>query len=298
MSSVHTYGDGVLPSAELRALEREYHAAVSARPSPEGAQRAAMLIDALAGLWERFRRGQFASDNEDIDEYATPTLRFFLIPFYIGRLHAAVQGSTRPQHLESAVASLRAFADEMVRLGLAAREEPMPSAPGARRERAVADFRARRELEARLQRANDLTARDDLQRGFVGDAVDEEAEREVVMDLLRLSALEARAMARSAEEELPLARMRAEGVRPEVPKGPPPKMWVQRIEREEQMKKVFAPIERLMPKQLPPDDETIAKPDRPSPKLDASDDEEAEMARKEASRWDDYKDEHPPFSQM
>lgn len=293
------YGDGILPTAQFRELETEYHKVINMSPSSEQVSvYCSELISRFTNLWEYFQRGHFYSDNEDIDEYSTSNLRFFLIPYYIGRLHMMFQGNVRPQHLESAIIFMKAFLDHMVHLGVIEKEKEIPNNPTERRQRAIADFMERKELEQRLQRMNDLTKRDDLQRGYVGDQVDEETERELIQDLLKLSAIEARAMVRSAVEELPFARMRAQGVKPEVPTDPPPKMWVQKIEREEQMKKVFAPIERLLPKPLPPDDETIAKPDKPKPKLDASDDEEAELARKEASRWDDYKDDHPPFSQM
>jgi hypothetical protein len=75
-------------------------------------------------------------------------------------------------------------------------------------------------------------------------------------------------------------------------------MWVQNIERGDQQKKVFAPLESIMPQPLPPNDETWAKPDVPRPKRDASDEEEAELARKEEAQWDDWRDRHPPFSGM
>ncbi|KAH0806158.1 Immunoglobulin-binding protein 1 [Histomonas meleagridis] len=293
------FDEGVLPSAHLRDLVAEYESVLKMPPaSEETAQIASSLIEKFTRLWEFFRRGQFYSSNEDLDEYSTSKLRFFLIPYYIGRLHLIFQGNSRPDHLETSISLLQSFSDQMVHFKVIEKEKPIPTNPNDRRQRAVAEYKEKRELEQRLQRMNELTKRDDLQRGYVGDPVDEETERELLHDLLRYSAMEARSFVRSAQDELPFARMRAEGVKPQKPSGPPPKMWVHKIEREEQMKKVFAPYDRLLPKPLPPDDETFAKPEKPRPKLDASDDDEAEQARKEASKWDDWKDDHPPFSQM
>lgn len=292
-----TFDAGVLPIAQFRDLEDQYIDALKLSPKEEStAATATFLINKFNTLWEFYRRGGFYSANEDLEEFSTNSMRFLLIPYYIGRLHLLFQGKSRPEHLEAAGNIFSAFSEEMTRLEVIDEDKPVPTNPTDRRTRMIAEYQDKKELEARIQAVNKRSTRDDLQRGFVGDSIDEETERDLIMTVMKLCAMEARALIRSAQDELPFARMMAEGVKPEEPKGPPPKMWVQRIEREEQRKKVFAPLEDIMPRELPPDDETWAQPGKPSPQLDASDEEEAELARKKAADWDDWKDDHPPFS--
>lgn len=294
-----TFDAGVLPIAQFRECEDQY---INLLKEPANKEETGHAANALLGkfnnMWDFFRRGGFYSANEDMEEFSTNCIRFFLIPYYIGRLHMLFQGVSRPEHLEAASAILTAFSEEMTRLCVIGEDKPFPTAPAERRTRTIADFQDKKELEARIQAVNKNSTRDDLQRGFIGDAVDEETERDLISTVLKLCAMEARAIVRSATDELPLARMMAAGVKPEEPSGPPPKMWVHRIDREDQRKKVFAPLEDIMPRPLPPDDETWAQPDVPGPRLSASDDEEAEEARKKAADWDDWKDDHPPFSGM
>ena len=289
---------GQISSNYFRQLEGEYHEIIKLPPnSSEAISKLNELLEKFEILWDHFRRGQFYSKNEDIDEYSTSTLKYFLIPFYIGRLHTLFQGQSRPSHLETSITYFDAFSDQMTQFKLVEKERPLPNNPNERRERIIIDFKERKELENKIQKINDLTKNEE--RGILGDRVDEELERELVMDLLKLSVIESRSFSRSCNDELPFAKMRAEGIKPEEPKNPPPKIWFQRIDREQARKSVFAPLEDVMPRELPPDDETFASTsDKKKPELDASDEEEREAARKEASRWDDWKDDHPPFSQM
>jgi len=290
---------GILPAAQLRACETEYHQLIKIPQPPDVEPRASILIEKLNSIWDFFRRGGFYSDNEDLDEFSNDRLKFFLIPFYIGRIHTLFNGKERPSHLESSISYFGAFSDEMTKLGIVDPEKPIPTSPAERRQFKIAEFKERKELEARLQRMNELTKSDD-DRGNIGDRVDEETERELIIDLLHLSCIDARSMSNSAVEEIPLARMRAEGVKVED-QGPPPKIWVQRIDRESIRKNVFTPLEYVKPQPIPrcPSDDDIAHgPEKPKARIDASDDEEAEQARKEAEEWAIYKDEHPPFSQM
>jgi immunoglobulin-binding protein 1 len=294
-----TFIPGVLPIAEFRATEDSYIDLLKQSPAlPATAESASGLMATFNTLWDFFRRGQFYSDNEELEELSTNTARFFLIPYYIGRLHLLFQGETRPSHLEAAAAILTSFSEQMTRFAIIPEDKPIPSDPSDRRSRMVADYQEKKALEERIQAVNRRSTRDDLQRGFIGDMVDEETERDLIWNVLKLCAMEARSLIRNSIEELPFAQMRAAGVKPEEPKGPVPKMWVQKIDREDQRKRVFAPLEDVMPQPLPPDDETWASPDTPKPKRDASDEEEAEAARREDARWDDWKDDHPPFSGM
>jgi hypothetical protein len=293
------FEEGILPARQFRSVEDEYLDLLKQSPAlPTTAESATVIISKLNILYDFFRRGHFYSENEEIEEMSTSTIRFFLLPYYIGRCHLLYQGAPRPAHLEAATAILTQFSDEMVRLGVIGKDSPIPRDPGDRRTRLIAEIHEKKALEARVQELNRRTTRDDLQRGFVGDTVDEETERTLIWTVLKLSAMEARGMARAATDELPFARMMADGVRPEEPAAPPPKMWVKKIDRADQIKRVFAPLEDIMPQPLPPDDETWAKPDVPGPREDASDDEEAEQARQERAKWDDWKDAHPPFSGM
>lgn len=290
------FEDGRLPFLFLRNCEKEYHELIKLSPSdPSVTQKAQELINNFDKIWNHFRHGGFTSKNEEIDEYSNSLLKFFLVPYYAGRLHLLFQGRQRPAHLEAAVAYLTAFSDEMTRFRIVQEEPPEPTNPNDRRNRTVNEYKQRKELEQKLQRMNDLTKAED-DRGQIGDYVDAELEREVLMDLLKLSVLEARVHARAAKEELPFALMHAQGVKPEEPKEPPRKLWFQRIDRNEIRKNVFAPLEELLPKPLPPDDETWASPGKPKPDPDTENEEEREQLRKEASKWDDYKDDHPPFS--
>jgi len=289
--------EGFLPSSIFRQTENEYLDVIKMSPSsPETAVQASRLIEKLDIIWDRFRRGSYYSKNEDIDEYSTITIKFFLIPYYIGRLHMLFQGKDRPLHLEAAVAYFNAFSDQMTHFRIVDKEKPRANNPTERRERAIAELKDKKELEKRLERMNSLIKDDDY-RGAIGERVDEETERDLVKDLLKLSVIEARSMSRAATDEIPFATMHSEGIKPEEPKAPPPKLWFKRIDREQARKSVFAPLEDVMPRELPPDDETFASPGRPSPKLDASDEEERELARIDAAKWDDWKDDHPPFSQ-
>ena len=291
---------GILPAQQLRACETEYHQLVKSNShAPDTETRAAALIEKFNVIWDFFRRGDFYSANEDLDEFSNGRLKFFLIPFYIGRLHTLFTGKARPTHLESAIAYFGAFSEEMTRLGIVDPEKPIPTSPADRRQFKVNEYKERKELEARLQRMNELTKSDD-DRGNIGDRVDEETERELIIDLLHLSCIDARSLGNSAVEEIPLARMFAEGVKVED-QGPPPKMWIQRIDRESVRKSVFTPLEYVKPQPIPrsPSDDDIAQgPEKPKARIDASDDEEAEQARKEAEEWAQYKETHPPFSQM
>jgi hypothetical protein len=293
------FEEGILPVRQFRQTEDEYLELLKQSPAlPSTAESATAVLSKLNALYDFFRRGHFYSANEEIEELSTSTMRFLLLPHYIGRCHLFYQGASRPAHLESASAILTQFTDEMVRLGVIGKDSPIPRDPGERRTRLIAEIQEKKALEAQLQELNRRTTRDDLQRGFVGDTVDEETERTLIWTVLKLSAMESRTLARAAIDELPFARMRAEGVKPAEPAGPPPKMWVKKIDRADQMRQVFAPLESIMPQPLPPDDETWAKPDVPGPREDASDDEEAEQARQERAKWDDWKDAHPPFSGM
>lgn len=294
-----TFDAGVLPIGKFREYEDEYIDLLRQPANKEStAEAAASLLARFNNMWDFYRRGGFYSLNEELDEFSTNSMRFLLIPYYIGRLHLLFQGKSRPEHLEAASAILTAFSEEMTRLGVIGEDKPMPTDPFERRARATAEYRDKKELEDRIKAVNKNSTRDDLQRGFVGDVVDEETERDLICTVMKLCAMEARSMSRMAADELPFAKMMADGVKPEEPAGPPPKMWIKKIDREEQRKKVFTPLEDILPPPLPPDDETWAQPGKPSPKLDASDEEEAELARKEAAAWDDYVDTHPPFSEM
>ncbi|OHS95146.1 hypothetical protein TRFO_10615 [Tritrichomonas foetus] len=291
---------GVLPAQQFRECENLY-LELEELPgsSPRIQEEAPELLNRFNSLWEFFRRGGFFSSNEDLDEYSTTKIRFFMIPYYIGRLHLMFNDAqSRPAHIETAISYLRAFSDQMTHFHLIDDEKPVPKNPTDRRTYMMAEFKEKRELEERVKALNRHPQRDDLERGYIGDSIDEETERDLIMDLLKLSTLDARSQVRSSTDELPFAQMRAQGVKPQEPTTPPPKMWVQKIDRESMRKQVFAPLESFMPQPLPPDDETWAQPGKPKARLDASDDEEAEIARKEAAKWDDYKDSHPPFSQM
>lgn len=287
---------GVLPFAFFRQCELDYNKLVN-KPakSEEDIATLTNLISRLEKVWDHFRVGKFYSRNEELDEYSNSTLRFFMIPFYIGRLHLNFQGTERPAHLEAAAAYLTAFSDQMVQFKIAQKELPPPSNPTERRNRAVSEYNERRELEQRIARMSELTKPGE-ERGQLGDQVDEHAEREAIMDLLKLSVIEARSSARSANDELPFAKMHAAGIKPEEPKEPPRKPWFQRIDREQMRNKVFAPLEDVMPRELPPDDETFAQPGAPPPDINSENEEEREKARKKRAEWDDWKDDHPPFS--
>lgn len=288
---------GVLPVGFFRICEMEYHELINAPLNkPETISRVKDLMENFDKLWNHFRQGGFFSRNEELDEYSTNTLKFFLIPYYIGRLHLLFQGKERPSHLEAAMAYLNAFSDEMVRMRLVGKEPPEPKNPNERRNRAVSEFKEKKELEERVHRMNKLT-KDGTERGQLGDQVDEELERETVLDLLKLSVLEGRQNSRSAKDELPFALMHAEGVKPEEPTEPVKKPWFQRIDREQMRQKVFAPLEDVMPRPLPPDDETIASPGAPHEEEDEDNEEVMERKRIKQSKWDDWKDDHPPFSQ-
>ena len=247
-----TFDAGVLPIGKFREYEDEYIDLLRQPANKEStAEAAASLLARFNNMWDFYRRGGFYSLNEELDEFSTNSMRFLLIPYYIGRLHLLFQGKSRPEHLEAASAILTAFSEEMTRLGVIGEDKPMPTDPFERRARATAEYRDKKELEDRIKAVNRNSTRDDLQRGFVGDVVDEETERDLICTVMKLCAMEARSMARMAVDEL-----------------------------------------------LPPDDETWAQPGKPSPQLDASDEEEAELARKKAAEWDDYVDTHPPFSEM
>lgn len=292
------FDSGVLPIAQFRELENQY-LELEDLPgsSPRIQAEEGPLIERFNSIWDFFRQGQFFSSNEDLDEYSTNKIRFFLIPYYIGRLYLMNNDApSRPQHIEMAISYLRAFSDQMVHYKIIGEEKPIPTNPNDRRTYMIGEYKEKKELQDQVKALNRHPQRDDLQRGYIGDSIDEDTERELIISLLKLSAIEARGFIRGATDELPLAEMRAKGVKPEEPSGPPPKMWFKRIDREEMRKQVFAPLESIMPQPLPPDDETWAPADKPGPRLDASDDEEAELARKKAASWDDYKDEHPPFS--
>lgn len=294
------FDSGVLPIGQFRELENQYLELEDLPGSSKRIQEeAGPLISKFDNLWDFFRKGQFFSSNEDLDEYSTNKIRFFLIPYYIGRLHLMNNDAQqRPAHIEIAISYLRAFSDQMTHYRIIPEEKPVPTNPNDRRTYILGEYKEKKELEERVKALNRHPQRDDLQRGYIGDSIDEETERDLIISLLKLCALEARSLVRNATDELPFAEMRAKGVKPEEPKTPPPKMWFKKIDREEMRKQVFAPIESIMPQPLPPDDETWAQPEKPKPQLDASDDEEAEQARKEAAKWDDWKDEHPPFSEM
>lgn len=288
---------GVLPTSIFRELVQQYKQfSDSPSKSPDHSEKAQQLITKFENLWDYFRKGSFFSRNEKIEEYSNATLKFFLIPFYIGNFHNMIQGQTRPSHLESCSTYLTAFADEVSRLGLISEELPDPKSPAEKRERVIQDLQARKELESKLSQISKKYP-EESRYGGVGDFTDEEVERTYVLDLLKLSGLEARKTSKSAKEELPFALMHSQGIQPEVPTSPPPKMWFQRIDRNQVRDKVFAPIQSIMPQPLPPDDETFASPGKPKPELDASDEEERELARIEQAKWDDWKDDHPPFSQ-
>lgn len=290
------FESGVLPLAFFKQCELDYNN-LQDKPAktPEQQSELNNLIQRLEKLWDHFRVGKFYSRNEELDEYSNSTLRFFLIPFFIGRLHLNFQGAERPAHLEAASAYLTAFSDQMVHFKIAAKELPPPTNPNERRNRVIAEYAERRELEERLKRMSQLTKPGE-ERGQLGDQVDEQYERETIMDLLKLSVIEARSSARAAAEELPFAKMHAAGIKPEEPKEPPRKPWFHRIDREQIRNKVFAPLEDVMPHELPPDDETFATPGEPGPDINSEIEEERERARIKQAKWDDWKDDHPPFS--
>jgi hypothetical protein len=288
--------EGVLPFSEFLLLQKEYEEVQKLNPSkPETGDRAGELIGSFLHLWDKFKRGGFFSSNEELDEYSTRTLELFLIPYYVGNLHLMFQ-TERPQHLEIAIVYFGAFSDEMVRLGLSQKEAPEPTNPMDIRTVRVAEMKEKRELQKRIDAMN-KASKGISERGQLSDRVDADVERELVLDVLRLSCLEARSNMRSSKAEIPFAKMHQDNVKPEIPKDPPKPMWVQRIGREEIRNKVFAPIEDIMPRPLPPDDETIAKPGPPPIDPDTENEEEREMLRKKNSKWDDWKDDHPPFSQ-
>ena len=111
--------------------------------------------------------------NEELDEFSTNSMRFLLIPYYIGRVHLLFQGKGRPAHLESAIAIFTAFSEEMTRLGIIEEDKPFPTNPADRRSRTISEYKDKKELEDSIQAMNKRSTRDDLQRGYIGDVIDE-----------------------------------------------------------------------------------------------------------------------------
>jgi hypothetical protein len=129
-----TFIDGLLPIAQFRDTENEYLDLLKQSPAlASTAETATLLMSTFNNLWDFFRRGRFYSDNEELEELSTNTVRFFLIPYYIGRLHLLYQGQARPSHLEVATAILTSFwndearpshLEEMTRLGVIGEDKP------------------------------------------------------------------------------------------------------------------------------------------------------------------------------
>lgn len=273
---------------QFKQYEAQYFNLLTSPPKDGSLpEKAATLISQFLEIYEYFTRNIYSS-NDHLTEYSIPQMRFFAIPYYVAHLHTMFNGQARPQHLEEAQIFFEKYQELAIRFKLIDKV-PNPRTPEERREYAIQNH----QITKRLQQ---ISEKYDLDRGAIGDPVDEEDEEKRTIDLLKLFAEEANAALKNVKDEIPLAKMFAQGVKPEQPAGPPPKMWVKKIDRQEMINKVFAPLEDIMPQPLPPDDETFASPGKPKDQLDASDDEEAERARKEAARWDDWKDDHPPFS--
>jgi hypothetical protein len=288
------------------------------------------VADALVA-WERCnallqpaRPGLF-SRNEHVDDFNTSSLKYLLVPFYLGGALGQAPGlAQRAHNLRRAQAFFSTFLTELERHDGLTREDlnvwhrETQLQPTARRTEKINRARRERELQQALEQLQKRRGSNPANEEEGDDHVDEELERELWLNTIQLAILKAIHELEAIEQELPFAeRMsvtetareldvkRAQQERPKslqedtklVPLGEG-QLPSKATERARKQQDVFRPswnLPTVSVEEAAAVEMRFAAKSKPEGSAEASDDEEDESdeALRKAREWDEYKDTHP-----
>jgi len=312
-----------LPAAFAEAWKRQR--------SLEAGQGAA-VADALIA-WERCnallqpaRPGLF-SRNEHVDDFNTSSLRYLLVPFYLGVALGQAPGlAQRAHNLRRAQAFFATFLTELERHDGLTREDlnvwhrETQLQPTARRTEKINRARRERELQQALEQLQKRRGSNPASNEEGGDDhADEELERELWLNTIQLSVLKAIHELEAIEQELPFAeRMsvtetareldvkRAQQERPKslqedtklvaLGEGQLPSKAAERVRKQQDVFRPSWNLPTVSVEEAAAVEMRFAAKSKPEGSAKASDEEEEEEsdeALRKAREWDEYKDTHP-----
>ncbi|CEM25133.1 unnamed protein product [Vitrella brassicaformis CCMP3155] len=226
-------------SATFNAAFTEYLSAYSSLSGgvPVTDQPGVSGVECLEGLVARFRQVaamaeglDVVSDNEELDDISTASLKYLMVPFVLGDLSTKVTHvDDRLDALNDALVYFHRFLARMQSLGVGGVDQWLQSAdneeepegphparpdPATDRTRRIERYRQQKELDSRIQRLFALrqrTAREKVadphgerDEHDWGKSVDEENERLLLVSLLERSAAAAMAEVEQIRRELPM----------------------------------------------------------------------------------------------
>lgn len=326
--SAVTSASGPWPALTYLAKAPQPLFAQSTRPKPGNAQPADAAIDKLQILAQTLRHASLFSRNEQLEEIATPHIKFLVVPYLSALALQAWQGqpAERLDKLVKCDAELQQFFSDVDVYELLTESQrdyvlqntpEFVQTPTQKREEKIARFKMEKAAEKQLQILMEM-----LEKRSATDDDDTDL-RQASIIVLQSAVRRALDMFSSLQEEIKILRFaerqRAKGVDPRVkaeqarPKGPPPGIGGMpptfRIvnEREQERAAVFRPshslptytieewgeieARRLAQVEREKKEKEIAAKRRKEDE-DSDADEAVDRATMEARRWDNWKDEH------
>ncbi|KAH3732782.1 PP2A regulatory subunit TAP46 [Pelomyxa schiedti] len=313
-SSTGGLGDGGSFSELQRGYRRVVECEADGVETAEVTRRMAQLHAAVAAA-------SLVSRNETLDDISTGSLKYLLVPFYLGDLISRGYTSNRIPMLKRAIASMSSFLEDVERLKLVHPDDlfsvrtESPADPSAARAMKLAQYAREKQAKQALQQQ---VVASDLARKRNEDP--EEADREQLLCHLRLSAIQCCQQLKMTQQELDMLeqieKMKATGRMPTAPPRPPPPpqqpitiLPVASASRLQVQSRVFQPgysLPTMTPEQAFELDmqnnsnyivrqaDTTTRTEETERDEDAGDDDPDAVNK--ARRWDAWKDTHPTGS--
>lgn len=291
-------------------------------------------VEEVFGAWERCNAllqpalPALFSRNERLDDFNTSTLKYLLVPYYLGGALGQMPALAKRAHnLKRAQACFSGFLAELERHEGLTREDlnvwhrETQLQPTARRTERINRARRERELQLALQELHKRRGISALAGHVEEDEehADEEVEREIWLNTIQFAVLKAIHELEAIEQELPLAErmstsetaheLDAKRVQQERPRtaredtklvplgeGQVPS---KATERERKQQEVFRPSWNLPTVSV---EEAAAvemrfaaksTPQGAAKDSDNEDEDESDEALRKTREWDEYKDTHP-----
>jgi hypothetical protein len=163
--------------------------------------------------WSQFNNSDLISTNDILEDLSTSTMKYLLIPFYLGDVLLSKSGMDgRLRRLRRSMEYLNAYLDWCVQFDLIEQQErKMFENPGAPRDRTAKIEQLRRENALKDQTAALIKRRDDeRKRGQElndDNTEEDEIERELTLLVLRGHVIDAVKHLQMSTQELPLLEM-------------------------------------------------------------------------------------------
>ena len=181
-----------LPFDEFKRFESEYSTSIMCVPKEEDdiTDLKDLIGDGMK-IWETFRKSEFYHKVETKLDFSSLSLRFLLLPFYFGKLHFLFFGDERRNSLIQSYKYFQAFVEEMYyfefvetkkRKHIQNTEETESDAP------------------IELKKLKDLN--DGKRHQLTPFSSSDDIEKIIVIDLLKVSVVEAKSNIRKIGQEL------------------------------------------------------------------------------------------------